>query len=153
MKQEINLKVNGTNYQVYADPWQSLLHVLREEIGLTGAKSGCEAGDCGSCTVIVDGKAINSCLMLALQAQGKEITTIEGLESKEGLHPLQQAFVDHFAVQHALWVRFTVCLKSLDWLSSSTQRKIVPAVRHAIMYVQWVCILMSHLMTRIVLPV
>jgi carbon-monoxide dehydrogenase small subunit len=99
MKQEIKLKVNGTNYQVYAEPWQNLLYVLREEIGLTGAKSGCEAGDCGACTVIVDGKAINSCLMLALQAQGKEIITIEGLESEEGLHPLQQAFVDHFAVQ------------------------------------------------------
>jgi len=99
MKQEIKLKVNGTIYQVYVEPWESLLHVLREEIGLTGVKSGCEAGDCGACTVIVDGKAVNSCLMLAPQAQGKEITTIEGLEGEEGLHPLQQAFVDHFAVQ------------------------------------------------------
>ena len=99
MKQDIKLKVNGTIYQVYVEPWESLLHVLREEIGLTGVKSGCEAGDCGACTVIVDGKAVNSCLMLAPQAQGKEITTIEGLEGEEGLHPLQQAFVDHFAVQ------------------------------------------------------
>ena len=99
MKQEIELKVNGTRYQVFVEPWQSLLHVLREEIGLTGAKSGCEAGDCGACTVIINGKAVSSCLMLALQAQGKEITTIEGLEGKEGLHPLQQAFVDYFAVQ------------------------------------------------------
>ncbi len=99
MKQEIQLNVNGAMYQVYVEPWKTLLDVLREEIGLTGVKSGCEAGDCGVCTVLVDGNAMNSCLLLALQAQGKEIITIEGLEGEEGLHPLQQAFVDHFAVQ------------------------------------------------------
>ena len=99
MRQEIKLKVNGKVYQVYVEPWETLLDVLREEIGLTGVKSGCEEGECGACTVLVDGKAVNSCLMLAPQAQGKEVTTIEGLERKEGLHPLQQAFVDHFAVQ------------------------------------------------------
>ena len=99
MKQEIKLKVNGAIYQVYVEPWKTLLDVLREEIGLTGVKSGCEEGDCGACTVLVNGKAVNSCLMLAPQAQGKEIITIEGLDGEEGLHPLQQAFVDHFAVQ------------------------------------------------------
>jgi carbon-monoxide dehydrogenase small subunit len=99
MKQEIELKVNGEIYEVYVEPWKTLLDVLRDEIGLTGVKSGCEEGECGVCTVLVDGKAVNSCLILAPQAQGKEITTIEGLERKEGLHPLQQAFVDHFAVQ------------------------------------------------------
>jgi len=99
MKQEIKLKVNGAIYQVYVEPWETLLDVLREEIGLTGVKSGCEEGDCGACTVLVNGKAVNSCLMLAPQAQGKEIITIEGLDGEEGLHPLQQAFVDHFAVQ------------------------------------------------------
>ena len=99
MKQEIKLKVNGAIYPVYVDPWKSLLDVLRDDIGLTGVKLGCGAGDCGACTVLVDGNAVNSCLMLAAQAQGKEITTIEGLEGEEGLHPLQQAFVDYFAVQ------------------------------------------------------
>ena len=99
MKQEIKLKVNGAPYEVFVEPWKTLLDVLREEIGLTGVKSGCEEGECGACTVLVDGKAVNSCLMLAPQAQGKEIITIEGLEGEEGLHPLQQAFVEHFAVQ------------------------------------------------------
>ncbi len=99
MKQEIKLKVNGAIYPVYVEPWKSLLDVLRDDIGLTGVKLGCGAGDCGACTVLVDNKAVNSCLMLAPQAQGKEITTIEGLEGEEGLHPLQQAFVDYFAVQ------------------------------------------------------
>ena len=99
MKQRIELKVNGEIYEVYVEPWKTLLDVLRDDIGLTGVKSGCEEGECGVCTVLVDGKAVNSCLILAPQAQGKEITTIEGLERKEGLHPLQQAFVDHFAVQ------------------------------------------------------
>ena len=99
MKQRIELKVNGELYEVFSEPWKTLLDVLREEIGLTGVKSGCEEGECGACTVLVDGKAVNSCLMLARQAQGKEIVTIEGLEGKEGLHPLQQAFVEHFAVQ------------------------------------------------------
>ena len=99
MKQKIELKVNGAPYEVFVEPWKTLLDVLREEIGLTGVKSGCEEGECGACTVLVDGKAVNSCLMLAPQAQGKEIITIEGLEGEEGLHPLQQAFVEHFAVQ------------------------------------------------------
>jgi len=99
MKSEIRLKVNDVIYEVYVEPWKSLLDVLREEIGLTGAKSGCEEGRCGSCTVLINGKAVNSCLIVAAQVQEMEITTIEGLEGKEGLHPLQQAFVDHFAVQ------------------------------------------------------
>jgi len=99
MKSEIRLKVNGVIYEVYVEPWKSLLEVLREEIGLTGAKAGCEEGKCGACTVLINGKAVNSCLILAPQAQGMEITTIEGLETADGLHPLQQAFVDHFAAQ------------------------------------------------------
>jgi len=99
MKRKIRLNVNGALYEVFVEPWKTLLHVLREEIGLTGVKSGCEEGECGACTVLVNGKTVNSCLMLASQAQGKEIVTIEGLEGKEGLHPLQQAFVEHFAVQ------------------------------------------------------
>ena len=100
MKQKIELKVNDQVYEVYVEPWKTLLDVLREELDLTGVKSGCETGECGACTVLISGKAVKSCLVLAPQAVGKEITTIEGLRGKEGeLHPLQQAFIDYFAVQ------------------------------------------------------
>ena len=99
MKRRIELNVNGKVYEVFVEPWRTLLDVLREELGLTGAKEGCDDGNCGACTVILDGKAIKSCLMLAPQARGKKILTIEGLGSEKNLHPLQQAFIDHFAVQ------------------------------------------------------
>jgi aerobic-type carbon monoxide dehydrogenase small subunit (CoxS/CutS family) len=99
MKQRIELNVNGKVYEVFVEPWKTLLEVLREELGLTGAKRGCDDGNCGACTVILDGKAIKSSLMLVPQAKGKMILTIEGLGSEKNLHPLQQAFIDHFAVQ------------------------------------------------------
>lgn len=99
MKQRMELQVNGRVYEVFVEPWKTLLEVLREEVGLTGAKMGCDDGNCGACTVIVDGKAIKSCLMLVPQAKGKKILTIEGLGSEENLHPLQQAFIEYFAVQ------------------------------------------------------
>jgi aerobic-type carbon monoxide dehydrogenase small subunit (CoxS/CutS family) len=98
-KQRIELNVNGRVHEVFVEPWKTLLEVLREELGLTGAKMGCDDGNCGACTVILDGKAVKSCLMLAPQARGKQILTIEGLGSEEKLHPIQQAFIDHFAVQ------------------------------------------------------
>ena len=98
MRQILNLRVNGEDYEVLAEPWKTLVEVLREDLGLMGAKEGCNTGSCGACTVIVDGKAVKSCLILASQAREKEITTIEGL-GKHTLHPLQQAFIDHFAVQ------------------------------------------------------
>ena len=99
MKQKMELQVNGRVCEVFVEPWKTLLEVLRGEVGLTGAKMGCDDGNCGACTVIVDGKAIKSCLMLVPQAKGKKILTIEGLGSEENLHPLQQAFIDYFAVQ------------------------------------------------------
>jgi aerobic carbon-monoxide dehydrogenase small subunit len=100
MKQAIELKVNGNTETVYIEPWWNLAQVLRQELGLIGTKVGCGEGDCGTCTVLVDGQAIKSCLMLAMKARGKEITTIEGLKSPDGkLHPIQQAFIDHFSVQ------------------------------------------------------
>jgi len=98
MKQLIRLRVNKEDYDVYVEPRETLAHVLRDELGLTGLKVGCQEGACGACTVLMDGKAVRSCLILAVQAKGKEILTIEGL-AKNGLHPLQQAFIDHFAVQ------------------------------------------------------
>jgi len=99
MKQKIEFEVNGKIREVFVDPGKTLLEVLREDLGLTGAKKGCDDGNCGACTVILDGKAVKSCLMLGPQARGKKILTIEGMGSAESLHPLQQAFIDHFAVQ------------------------------------------------------
>ncbi len=99
MKQLLKLRVNGEDYEIYVESWKTLLDVLRDELGLTGAKQGCDTGNCGACTVLIDGKAVDSCLVLASQAQGKEILTIEGLSKDGQLHPLQQAFIDHFAVQ------------------------------------------------------
>jgi carbon-monoxide dehydrogenase small subunit len=98
MKKLLRFRVNGENYEVFVDPWKTLVGVLREDLGLTGTKEGCNTGSCGVCTVLIDGKAVKSCLVLASQAEGRDILTIEGL-SKDGLHPLQQAFVDHFAIQ------------------------------------------------------
>jgi len=99
MKELIKLKVNGAEEDVFVEPWWSLAHVLREVLGLTGTKVGCGTGDCGACTVLIEGKAIRSCLFLAMKAQGKNITTIEGLSKNGELHPLQKAFIDHWAVQ------------------------------------------------------
>ena len=100
MKQLIKLQVNGVDEEVMIEPWWSLARVLRDERNLTGTKIGCETGDCGSCTVLIDGKAVKSCLYLAMKARGKDILTIEGLRGENGeLHPLQKAFIEHFAVQ------------------------------------------------------
>ncbi len=99
MKRLLRLRVNGEDHEVYIDGWEVLREVLRDHLGLTGAKEGCTTGNCGACTVLVDGKAMKSCLVLASQAAGKEVLTIEGLVQNGRLHPLQQAFIDHFAVQ------------------------------------------------------
>ena len=96
---DMELNVNGKVYAQSVEPWKTLLEVLRDELGLTGTKKGCGDGNCGSCTVLMDGKAVKSCLLLVPQAKGKKILTIEGLGSEDNLHPLQQAFIDHFAIQ------------------------------------------------------
>lgn len=97
--EEIKLKVNGALHTLQVEKGWTLLYVLRELLDLTGAKCGCSTGDCGACKVIIDGKAVNSCLVLARNAAGKEIETIEGLSSGTALHPIQQAFIDVGAVQ------------------------------------------------------
>lgn len=99
MKQRIELTVNGQAREAYVEPWWTLQEVLRGEFALYGVKAGCETGHCGSCTVLIDGKAVKSCLILARQARGRNITTIEGLAGRDGLHPVQKAFLEHFAFQ------------------------------------------------------
>ena len=96
---EMRLKVNGTVRTLQAEPRVTLLDALRERLDLTGTKKGCDHGQCGACTVLVDGRRVNSCLTLAVMVQGKEITTVEGLAKGEELHPLQQAFIDHDGFQ------------------------------------------------------
>jgi carbon-monoxide dehydrogenase small subunit len=96
---ELNLTVNGRPYRLSVLPWRTLLEVIREDLGLTGTKEGCGLGECGACTVLMDGRAVNSCLVLASEAEGKQITTIEGLVNGDKLHPIQQAFVDHGGLQ------------------------------------------------------
>ena len=99
-RQSIDLYVNGHLYQVAVDPRSTLVEVLRNELNLTGTKVGCQQGDCGACTVLMDGRAVSSCLTLAVEADRREITTIEGLAaSPQDLHPLQEAFVEKGAVQ------------------------------------------------------
>ena len=95
----LKMAVNGKAVEVMVNPTQTLLKVLREDLGLTGTKKGCEQGDCGACTVLLEGKAVNACLVLALQAEGKEVETIEGLGTPEHLHPLQKSFIQSGAVQ------------------------------------------------------
>jgi carbon-monoxide dehydrogenase small subunit len=100
MKVPIQLKVNGMAYKMEVEPRRTLLELIREDLELTGTKEGCSLGECGSCTVLLDGKPIKSCITLAVQANGRKVTTIEGLEKADGtLHPLQQAFIDHGAIQ------------------------------------------------------
>jgi len=99
-KQNIELIVNGDRYEVAVEPNRMLVDVLREDLGLTGTKIGCAQGDCGACTVIMDGVSISSCLTLAVEAHQRDITTIEGLAtSPQELHPIQESFVQHGAVQ------------------------------------------------------
>jgi len=100
MKQLIALNINEQIYEVPVNPWDLLADVIRNKVGLIGTKKGCEQGDCGACTVLIDGQAVLSCLTLAIACQDKKITTIEGLAEQDGqLHPIQQSFVDRGAVQ------------------------------------------------------
>ena len=99
MKQLVTLRINGEDEELFIEPWWDLAFVLREVLGLTGTKVGCGTGDCGACTVLIDGRAVRSCIFLAMKAEGRDITTIEGLSESGELHSLQKAFIDHWAVQ------------------------------------------------------
>ena len=99
MAKLIHLTINDKEYDVAVEPNETLVDVLRYRLGLTGPKKGCGLGDCGSCTVIMDGDAVNSCLVLGVQADQRKITTIEGLETDGELHPVQKAFIEHGAIQ------------------------------------------------------
>jgi len=95
----LQLSINGERHEVVTEPHRTLLDVLRADLGLTGTKENCLEAECGVCTVLLDGRAVNACILLAAQCQGRDVLTIEGLERDGRLHPLQQAFIDHGAVQ------------------------------------------------------
>jgi xanthine dehydrogenase YagT iron-sulfur-binding subunit len=105
----ITLIVNGASRQLSLAPWTSLLDALRDHLKLTGTKKGCDHGQCGACTVLVDGRRINSCLTLAVMKDDARITTIEGIAGEDGLHPLQQAFIDHDAFQCGYCTSGQIC--------------------------------------------
>jgi carbon-monoxide dehydrogenase small subunit len=99
IKTHVTTTINGEEIEFLCEPRQSLLEVLRETLGLMGAKEGCNNGNCGACNVILDGKLVNSCLVLGVEIQGRAVTTIEGIAKPDGLHPLQKKFIEHAALQ------------------------------------------------------
>ena len=98
-KVHVQPQINGDSIEFLCEPRQSMLEVLRDDLDLTGAKEGCNNGNCGACTIMVEGRPVNSCCMLGVEAEGNKIETIEGVASPEGLHPLQQKFLEHAALQ------------------------------------------------------
>jgi carbon-monoxide dehydrogenase small subunit len=98
-KVHVQTTVNGSEAEFLCEPRQSLLEVLRDELRLTGSKEGCNNGNCGACNVMLDGRLVNSCLVLGVEVQGRDVVTIEGVAGAEGLHPLQQKFLEHAALQ------------------------------------------------------
>jgi aerobic carbon-monoxide dehydrogenase small subunit len=113
-KVQVNARINGEEVDFLCEPRQSLLEVLRDVLGLTGSKEGCNNGNCGACSVIFDGVLVNSCCVLGAEIAGREVTTIEGIASPEGLHPLQQKFLEHAALQCGICTPgFIVAAKAL----------------------------------------
>jgi carbon-monoxide dehydrogenase small subunit len=98
-KTRVAARVNGEDVEFLCEPYQSLLECLRDVLGLTGTKEGCNDGNCGACSVLLDGRLVNSCLVLAVEIEGREVTTVEGLADWRGLHPIQEAFIEHDALQ------------------------------------------------------
>jgi xanthine dehydrogenase YagT iron-sulfur-binding subunit len=105
----LNLNINGTHHALTVDPRTTLLDLLREHLDLTGTKKGCDQGQCGACTVLIDGRRVNSCLTFAVMYDGAQITTIEGLAQNGALHPMQQAFIDHDAFQCGYCTSGQIC--------------------------------------------
>ena len=149
-KVAINTTINGQEMDILVDPYVSLLETLREVVGMTGTKEGCNDGNCGACTINIDGRIVDSCLVLGVEAEGKNIETVEGMATPEGLHPLQQAFLEEAALQCGICTPgFLVSAKTLldnepkpsedrirHWLAGNLCRctgydKIVKAVKKA----------------------
>jgi xanthine dehydrogenase YagT iron-sulfur-binding subunit len=129
--QPVSLRINGTIHELSLEPRVTLLDALRETIGLSGAKKGCDRGQCGACTVLVDGRRINACLTLAIMQEGKEITTIEGLAQGEALHPLQAAFLEKDAFQCGYCTPGQICsaVGLLEELRAGAASAVTPDVR------------------------
>jgi xanthine dehydrogenase YagT iron-sulfur-binding subunit len=129
----VRLRVNGTNYGLRLDPRTTLLNLLREKLDLPGTKKGCDHGQCGACTVIIDGRRINSCLALAVIYDGGEITTVEGLAKGDELHPLQTAFVRHEGFQCGYCTSGQLCsaVAMLSEVDQGTASHVTPDVRKA----------------------
>lgn len=129
--QPVTLHINGKPYQLLLEPRTTMLDALREIIGLTGTKKGCDRGQCGACTVLIDGRRINSCLTLAIMQEGKNIETIEGLAQGENLHPLQAAFIDHDALQCGYCTPGQICSAKamLDEAGRGAASAVTPDVR------------------------
>jgi xanthine dehydrogenase YagT iron-sulfur-binding subunit len=123
----VTLQVNGSGHRIEVEAWVTLLDLLRERLQLTGTKKGCDHGQCGACTVLVDGRRINSCLTLAVMQDGRSITTIEGMAQGDVLHPLQQAFIRHDAFQCGYCTPGQIC--SAAGLLAEGQAKTVADVR------------------------
>ena len=149
-KVAINTVINGQEMDILVDPYVSLLETLREVVGMTGTKEGCNDGNCGACTINIDGRIVDSCLVLGVEAEGKNIETVEGMATPDGLHPLQQAFLEEAALQCGICTPgFLVSAKALldnepkpseerirHWLAGNLCRctgydKIVKAVKKA----------------------
>jgi xanthine dehydrogenase YagT iron-sulfur-binding subunit len=126
-KFSVSMVVNSVMTELEIAPWTTLLDALREHLNLTGTKKGCDHGQCGACTVLLDGRRINSCLTLAVMQDGASVTTIEGLATKEALHPLQQAFIDHDAFQCGYCTPGQIC--SAAGLIAEGKAKTVDEIR------------------------
>ena len=129
----VRLRINGSNYGLRLDPRVSLLNLLREQLELTGTKKGCDHGQCGACTVLVDGKRINSCLALAVTYDGSEVTTIEGIAKGDQLHPLQAAFIEHEGFQCGYCTSGQICsgVAMLQEIAQGTASHVTTDVRRA----------------------
>jgi len=128
-KADIKLEVNGSERQAHCEPGKTLLHLLREELGLTGTKDGCSSGDCGACVVLMDGRPVNSCMVLAGQAEGCSVVTVEGLAGDQ-LHPVQRAFGEHWAFQCGFCTpgMLVSCVALLEANTNPTREEILTAV-------------------------